>query len=389
MRDRTDVENIRSALSTPRDVAQRLGLQGKAVGAGYTVRCPAHGDRTPSCSLTRGPDGTLRVHCFGGCDLSGDIFSLVAAVERLDLGRDFPAVLEAAARLAGVTISTPSSRAAGYVPVRLPAPPPPAPAGPPPLSDEVFDELVKSLLWTGRLDDSPIATDVSAYLRDRGLLEPAIAEGWAAFPVPECQGQWVKSIVDIFGDDVVARSGLVRINDDGEPDFRAFVHRENRLVIPWRNPQGLVSTLQRRRLDSRKDRPKYAFATGRSPVDPYGIEHLVSASSDAPIAFVEGAVDVLALRELLRRDGTPAVVLGIPGVASWSKDRGARWAALASGRVAAVALDADVAGRAAVAAMAEDLVRARACRVEGWTPPLARKDWAELLVPAPSLKEVA
>ena len=374
MNDRGDIDAIRNTLSTPRDVAHRLGLKGKPEGAGFKVICPAHGDRTPSCSLTRGPDGTLRINCFG-CDLAGDIFSLVAAVERLDLSRDFPAVLESAARFAGITLTPRGSRGDDYVPHRLP-PLPPMPVGPPPLDDALFDEMVRPLLWTGALDDSPIAADVTAYLRGRGLLELARADGWAALPIPECQGQWIRSMVDAHGAETVARSGLVYAPLDGAPDFRAFVHCEARLLIPWRDADGKVTTLQRRRLDGGK--PKYVFATGRQPRDPYGIHRLASAPASATVAFCEGAIDQLALSELRRRDGGSEVILGIPGVAAWSKERGTRWAALTAGRIGAVALDADGAGKKAVDGILRDINAAGALDMQTWTPDGA-KDWADVL----------
>ena len=32
------------------------------------IKCPAHNDKTPSCKVWDGPDGTARFHCFAGCD---------------------------------------------------------------------------------------------------------------------------------------------------------------------------------------------------------------------------------------------------------------------------------------------------------------------------------
>jgi CHC2-type zinc finger protein len=36
-------------------------------GRGWTARCPAHEDRTPSLSVREGDDGRILVHCFAGC----------------------------------------------------------------------------------------------------------------------------------------------------------------------------------------------------------------------------------------------------------------------------------------------------------------------------------
>ena len=44
--------------------------QGKKVAGGHMIKCPAahHDDRTPSCKVWDGPDGSVMFHCFGGCD---------------------------------------------------------------------------------------------------------------------------------------------------------------------------------------------------------------------------------------------------------------------------------------------------------------------------------
>lgn len=100
MNERTNA--IRRALSDPYKVCARLGLTkgARRQHGGLLVCCPAHGDRTPSCSVTRGPDGTLRIKCFG-CDLAGDVFHLIAASLKLSLRR-FSEVVDAGGELAGI-----------------------------------------------------------------------------------------------------------------------------------------------------------------------------------------------------------------------------------------------------------------------------------------------
>jgi hypothetical protein len=131
MHDREHIEQINAALSNPCDVAARLALTDGArrQAGGLHVKCPAHDDRGPSCSLTRGQDGTLRVFCFGnGCGLSEDVFDLIAAVERLDVRRDFAPVYRRAVELAGVDLER-RPRA------RRPPARPPAPKAPPPVRE--------------------------------------------------------------------------------------------------------------------------------------------------------------------------------------------------------------------------------------------------------------
>lgn len=43
-------------------------LRGRWHGRYGTARCPAHGDRTPSLSLSNAPDGRLLLRCHTGCD---------------------------------------------------------------------------------------------------------------------------------------------------------------------------------------------------------------------------------------------------------------------------------------------------------------------------------
>ena len=51
---------------TAETIARALG--GRKAGSGWTARCPAHDDRTPSLSIRNAADGTLLVHCHAGCD---------------------------------------------------------------------------------------------------------------------------------------------------------------------------------------------------------------------------------------------------------------------------------------------------------------------------------
>jgi DNA primase len=181
----------------------------------------------------------------------------------------------------------------------------------------------------------------------------------------------IRQMRDTHGDEAVARSGLVYVAPNGAPDWRQFVHANARLIIPWRDPSGLVCTLQRRRIDDGK--PKYCAATGRAPRWPYGVHHLAELPG-VRVAIVEGAIDALALALLWSRRGIAAVPLGIQGVQGWRST----WATLARGRDAFVAFDADAAGEKAVAIVARDLGENGAITVQRLAPTIG-KDWAEAL----------
>jgi hypothetical protein len=116
-----DVAAVREQLTDARALCAALGLvagyKPGRVPRGLLIRCPVHNEQTPSCSVTAGPDGTIRVRCFG-CDFTGDVLHLIAAAHNLDVRADFPAVLGEAARLAGVDLGreqrTNDTRPASY-----------------------------------------------------------------------------------------------------------------------------------------------------------------------------------------------------------------------------------------------------------------------------------
>jgi DNA primase len=398
MRRADDARSIRRLLVDPRRVLTELGLLKGALAQphGYTVRCPAHGDSTPSCSVTVGADGTIRVRCFG-CDLSGDVLTLIAAVEGLDLQGDFRAVLVRASELAGYDLAradkpSPTPRRADPIPPLhavleklerpgpgshpsrraasrrdpVPAPPPP----PPPPCD--FDAVAQPILALGRLDGSELVRDVVAYLDGRGLLAAARADGWAGLPAgADTLAAWASVLRAALPAEHVEGAGLLK--------GPSWVWASHRLVIPWRDLEGRVVTFQRRAVAPLADGlPKYVFPKGHRPAYPYGAERLAKFPADAPIAFVEGAVDVLAARELglSRATGQDGAVLGLPGVTTWLEE----WGPLVTGRVIVLGVDADNAGDAAVNRLAARIYAAGARAVKRARPPRRAKDWAAALV---------
>ena len=45
-------------------------------GGGWTARCPAHPDRSPSLSIREGQDGACLLFCFSGCDVEDVVAAL-------------------------------------------------------------------------------------------------------------------------------------------------------------------------------------------------------------------------------------------------------------------------------------------------------------------------
>lgn len=115
---------IKIALRDPVRLCTALGLTKGATrqAGGLLVCCPAHADRTPSCSVRVGPDGTVQVKCHGGCELAGDALSLIAAVHQLDLSANFKEILLIGAELAG--LATVLDELSGKKPYEKREPPP-------------------------------------------------------------------------------------------------------------------------------------------------------------------------------------------------------------------------------------------------------------------------
>ena len=349
-----DATAIRRAITDPAKLCGALGLAKgvKRQARGVTVLCPFHREKSPSCSVTLGDDGTIRVHCFG-CDVSGDALSLVAAVRGLDIKSDFSLVLDEAAQIAGIHVQR---RERG---------------GRPTVDTRVYSAVVSRLCelcpW---VDDH----DVYGYIVRRVVVVGASDAGFGGLPPANKQEQIVRRLAEEFGIDALVAGGLVWLDrSTRRPDLGRFARPDHRLLIPWRRIDGLIAVLQRRRLDHHE--PKYVFPTGMRPVLPFAAERLRAHGADRTLVFCEGALDTLALRLLDSRDGLGILPLGLPGLDGWR----AEWATFARGREACVAFDADTAAERKAAAAAEDLWRAGATRVQRWQPRHGAKDWAELV----------
>lgn len=88
----------------PRALVAALGLEraAKRLGrGGIQVLCPWHNEKSPSCAVSVGRDGSVFVKCFG-CDHSADALGFIAGAKQLDVKSQFREVLEAACELAGL-----------------------------------------------------------------------------------------------------------------------------------------------------------------------------------------------------------------------------------------------------------------------------------------------
>jgi len=164
-------EKIRSALTDARKLCEQLGVAERAQKqrTGYLICCPAHNEKTPSCSVTIGQNGTIRVKCFA-CQFSGDALTLIAKVHDLDLKRQFPEVLAMAAQLAGL------GRLADELEKDGPAAPQPERARvTQPVQEPTYPNAYElAALWAAAL---PVSADAetAAYLKERQIDAAAVA----------------------------------------------------------------------------------------------------------------------------------------------------------------------------------------------------------------------
>ena len=90
-----DVERVRSAQPISAVIANYVAL--RRTGRNHVGLCPFHGEKTGSFNVR---DETGRYKCFG-CGASGDVFTFIQEVERLD----FVGAIEHLAAKAGITLN--------------------------------------------------------------------------------------------------------------------------------------------------------------------------------------------------------------------------------------------------------------------------------------------
>lgn len=194
MNDRPDyAAELKRSWNDPRAVLGALGLLAKNAqrqAGGFVVCCPAHGERTPSCSV-QVRAGILQWHCFG-CSASGDVLDLVAAVRGLDSKAHFPDVLRAAAELAGrwdildALDGKSEPRAPIVAPPKAPPPEPEPERTPPPI-------LEVAELWDAAIP-IPHDAEVTAWVESRGLrsYEVHVRDLARALPVDAPHPRWAR-----------------------------------------------------------------------------------------------------------------------------------------------------------------------------------------------------
>ena len=328
---------IRYALVDAFAVCERLELltgRGSFTrqAGGVIVRCPVHEDRTPSCSVRRGPDGTIAWRCHA-CGASGDVLTLIAAVRGLSLRQDFREVLRCGAEIAGMW-SVVSELSTGVVHEDRPAPPPP----PPPEEERTYPPHAEvSAVWAAAV---PVTDDAEAalWLAGRGLDPELVAIDELARVIP-------------------VGTGLPRW---ASYQRRPWTETGHRLIVPMRGVDGSIVSVRACRIvddESPKRLPPGGHkATGLVMACPIGIAMLAGTAAPRELTIVEGEPDYFVWAT--RKKRTPTATLGIVS-GSWSFGMASR---VPPGAVVWIRTDHDEAGNRYADELARTL-RWRGCFV--------------------------
>jgi hypothetical protein len=273
--------------------ALQMKMAPRATARQAHVLCPWHTENSPSCSVRVAKDGTLAVRCFA-CGATGDALKLIGAARGID---DFREILTIAAELAN---------APSLAPVEIVQKQRLEPEGP---SDETYHRI-----WTFALDAlSPmreVSPHVMEYLDHRCIAADAEATGVRG--LPRDARACVAALLAMFDRKDLESAGILRHGHD------ALDWPEWPVCVPWRNRFGLITFVQRRRMDTKK--PKYRSPQGRSARAPFGVDMLAAALAEPgaaeEIIISEGAFACLARRKLARRKRARAACLGVYSASS-------------------------------------------------------------------------
>lgn len=157
----------------PEPLLKALGLLGdrrtfKRQPRGFLIRCPAHDDRTPSCSVQE-RDGVVLWKCHA-CGATGDAIKLIETVR----GSSFQDALAEAAGLVGVTDDAPPTH--DVAPQRPTEP------------DRDYPPLAEvQALWSEAV---PLDAEASAWAKDRAISASAAAEYVRSIPPGVALPRW-------------------------------------------------------------------------------------------------------------------------------------------------------------------------------------------------------
>ena len=262
-----DIARVRSATDIVAVISEHTEI--KRVGKQWMARCPLHGERTPSLSVSQ-DKGVY--YCFG-CQRSGDVITFVREIE----GVDFVGAVEMLAARAGISLNY-TSRSEGAARKRR---------------RRLLDAVGRArAFYHDRLLGGPDAGPARAYLRRRGYSGETVRRyriGWA----PDAWDELARHVG--LSDADLRESGLGFANRSGSQQdfFRA------RLMFPICDERGDPVGFGGRRLPGSDGGGKYINTSAAASVYDksrvlYGLhEHRAAIVKAREAVVCEGYTDVI------------------------------------------------------------------------------------------------
>jgi DNA primase len=266
---KSDINLIRSKIDIL-TYLENLGVTFRQSGTSWIAKCPVHNENTPSFHVK---PANQTFHCFG-CGISGDIFSLVQAMDNLQ----FPGAVQMLAEDAGIELKVDEDpdfkRKQRLLQITR-------------LASEWFryhysqiepDHLAKKILANSNLLDFSYLDDSVGYAPNGGLVDLLVKK---SFTLQE-----------------IADAGLCRMPEEGRPAREMF---RNRLVWTVYDVQGRPVGFSARKVFEDDKGPKYL----NSPqTELYNKSRVLLGLSDAKKTIIqdqevfvaEGQRDVMALK---------------------------------------------------------------------------------------------
>jgi hypothetical protein len=326
MRDEHIVDDVKRAFARRFDPFALAVLLGREEGAkrqpgGVAALCLWHLERSPSLSITIGPEGHHRLHCFA-CSQTWNALQAIAQAR----GVDFPAALAEAAALVGIDLGAASTR---HQLRAAPAPARTAPLARPRIPNDERNALWGAAYPANRTLADLTESDLAAawMLARRRWYAPALAalDLVRLLPLPSEFSAWPSWWPSTWAD--CWRLAALAYEPDGTP---ASIHA--RAVYPDASP---------------KDRwplggERYSVARGLFFADAGALSVLRGAPPRdlEAIVLCEGITDWIATSLAVADEGAPMAVLG-GASGSWPALARVKWP---QGCPAIVAVDADAAG---------------------------------------------
>lgn len=317
------LDEIRSRSDIVEVVSSYVSL--KKAGRSFRGLCPFHAEKTPSFFVF--PE-RQSWHCFGACNVGGDVFSFIIKRE----GLDFTGAMHFLADKAGIVLNRPSLNKE---------------------EEHRYDRLVEineiaAEFYHYYLTREKHAETTRGYLKKRGLAPESISDFQIGMSTGSDDAMRTYLSGKGYETEELIKAGVLLRRDDGTVHDRF----RNRLMFPIKNEAGEVVGFGARTLDD--SMPKY-LNSAQSPIfDKGGILYGIDKAKPAirqrhQVIVVEGYMDVIIAHQfgwenVLASMGTAITENQFNIIKSLSKN-------------IILALDSDIAGKEATLRALDMLVK--------------------------------